>query len=128
MAVPFATQQIIRIVTDKVLEQVMKQVTQRQPAAAITEPPPALPSGAPDQSANLQNLMPILERFNAAIIQLQNELEDREQRLVRLENRLSRFEKRWGWTAFVKIAAVVFAACLFGLAFGELLRLGGWIR
>jgi hypothetical protein len=128
LALPFATQQIIRVVTDKVLEQVMKQMSQRQGATAVADLPAALPSGSPDQTGSMANLMPILERFNAAILELQNELEDRNQRLVRLEKRLGRFEKRWGWTAIVKITAAVFAACLFGVAFGELLRLGGWIH
>ena len=124
MALPYATQQIVRLVTDKVLEQVMRQMAQRQVATAVAEAPPALPSGAPVAP----DVMPILERFNAAIIQLQNELEEREARLARLEKRLSRFEKRWGWMAVAKIGLVVFAACLFGIGFGELLRLGGWIR
>lgn len=124
MAWPYATSQIIRIVTDKVLEQVMRQMSQKQQAAtatALLEAPQAMPSGTSD-------LVSILERFNANIIQLQTELNALDDRLSRMERRLNRFEKRWGWLAVVKIGLVVFAACLFGVGFGELLRLGGWIK
>jgi hypothetical protein len=123
VALPYATSQIIRIVTDKVLDQVMKQMAQKQTAAAAPQllEAPAMPS-------NAQDLIAILDRFNSGMLQLKNELDELDARLARMERRLNRFEKRWGWQAVAKIGLVVFAACLFGVGFGELLRLGGWIR
>ena len=117
MALPYATSQIIRIVTDKVLDNVMKQMAKQQAAAVET---PALPAPPSDVAS-------MVELFNSTIVRLQNEVDTLEERLQRLERRQNRLEKRWSWANFGKMTLAAVVICALGFLLAQMFRLGGWM-
>ena len=117
MAWPYATSALIRYVTDKVLENVAKQMARPSIGPEVA----TLPAASPDLAA-------VIGSLNSGLLQLQGELTDLEQRLERLDRRMTRLEKRWGWAALARIVVAVAVAFVFGFAAALLFRLGGWMH
>lgn len=116
MALPYATNALIRIVTDKVLENVARQMGRPGTDAQV-----ALQAPPPDLAAALNSL-------NAGLVQLQRELAALEDRLDGVERRMAQMQRRWGWTAMAKVVLAVAVAFILGFAMAQLLRLGGWMQ
>lgn len=116
MALPFATSQLVRYVTDRVLENVMKQLS--RPASG--ESMAALQAAQPDLAA-------VIGSLNASLVQVQRELTALEERFERLERRMGRLEKRFGWRTLAKVVLAVVVAFVMGFVLAQLLRLGGWM-
>ncbi len=117
MALPYATSALIRIVTDKVLENVAKQMTKSTPSPNTA----ALQAASPDLAA-------VIGSLNQGLLRLQSQLDELETRLDRLDRRMNRLEKRWGWIALGRVVVFVALAFVVGFVVAQMLRLGGWIQ
>ncbi len=117
MALPYATSALIRYVTDRVLENVTKQLAKPAPEPDVA----ALQAAAPDLAA-------IIGALNSNLLQLQREMVAIEEQMQRLDRRMTRLEKRWGWVAMARVVLAVVVAFVFGLIMWQMLRLGGWVH
>ncbi len=118
MALPYATSALIRYVTDRVLENVTKQLAKPAPEPGVA----ALQAAAPP------DLAAIIGSLNSNLIQLQREMATIEEQMQRLERRMNRLERRWGWTAMARVVLAVVVAFILGLVVWQMLRLGGWVH
>lgn len=110
MVLPLARAQLVRYLTDRVLENVMQRLAQRTPALVAGE----------DAPAGLETLLPALQA-------LQADLQATQARLQTLEARLARLERRYGWRFFVRILAALLVAFLLGFLLALSLKMIGWL-
>lgn len=123
MAVPFATAQLVRYVTDKVLENVTRQLQQRSASKLLA-------AGQETDEAVLRQvtpeLMEAIGQLNTNLIKLRNDLQDLREDVSELDTRLTRMEGRWGFYALLRVLLIVTLAFVLGIGFAQLLRWGGW--
>ena len=117
MALPYATSQLVRYLTDKMLDNVTKQLQQRS-GTATDETPPRL--GPPE-------LIEIVGHINAAVVKLDADFQAMSQQVAALDKRVKRMEGRWGTWALVRVVLFVALAFALGFVLAWLLKLGGWI-
>ncbi|MBI2941894.1 MAG: hypothetical protein HYY04_15805 [Chloroflexi bacterium] len=114
MAVPFATQQLIRLVTEKVIENVMRQVPRALPSG-----PEVSPSGVPVDAAEFSRLV----RYVGA---LEEDLKQLNSRSEALEAKIARLERRWSWRTMFRVVVAVAVSFVLGAAVTFAAHLGGW--
>ena len=122
MALPYARSQLVRYLTEKVMENVTKQIaeqTSQTPQAALAAPKPgtAAPS-SPD-------IAKLVESINAAFAQTYEQIEALEARLEQVDRRMGSMEERWGWKSMAKVVFAVALAFVLGLVAYQLLHLAG---
>ena len=119
MAVPFVSQQLIRIVTEKVLENLMARQQARGLPAVVERPTdPEAPVVGVDPSAFNQ-----LVRY---VGHLEGELNALKEQHVALENKFRRLEQRWGWQTMARVVVALVVAFLLGMLLAYAAHLGGW--
>src|SRR5450759_2118 len=84
----------MRYLTDKVIENVAKTVS--RPALKRAQQEAALATAAPDVAE-------VVNALNQAMIQIQTELNSLDSRIARVDRRMTRLEKRWGWIAMFRV-------------------------
>ena len=114
----FASAQVIRIITDKVLENVSRQMTTRTGSAeaqTIAQVDPELIARLVARHFEV-NAGELIERFDSVA-----------SKTDRVDARLTKLERRWGWRMLFRFASIVVLAVLVGFVVGVLARSGGWI-
>jgi hypothetical protein len=112
LAANFVTAQVIRIVTEKVMENVARQMG-RPPTGA----PPAL-QAPPD-------VMAILSGMHQQLVQTQSAVEALEARIVAAETTAEAIQRRWGWPLWAAMVGSVFVAFALGFVAATVLRVLG---
>jgi len=113
------TAQAIRIITEKVMENVAKQIRQQQPDS------PALLNSPPDVMSVLAGMHQQLVQTQAALASVSSRLEELESEVTSLNSRAASIESRWGWKLWAAIVGAVFLAFGLGLVTASVLRLFG---
>ncbi len=120
MALPYARKQLVQYLTGKVIENVTKQIADQ---AAAQLPQPAAESG--ETAVANPDLARLVESINAAFAQTYEQIEALEARIDEVDRKFTRLERRWAWTAMVRVVVAVVVAFLLGLAAYQLLHLAG---
>ena len=120
MALPYARSQLVRYLTEKVVENVTKQLSQQQ-ASQHALPSPETGS-APVSSPDLQRLV---ESINAAFAQTYEQIEALEARMDQVERQAGLLERRWGWQSMAKVVVAVALAFALGFVAWQLVHLAG---
>ncbi len=119
MAAQFLTAQAIRIVTEKVMENVMRQLRQQQPEA------PALLNAPPDTMSILTGMHQQLMQTQAMLAAVATRLSEVEGRFSDLDRRTESIERRWGWKLWTAIVGSIVLAFALGFVAANLLRVFG---
>jgi hypothetical protein len=106
------TSQVIRIVTEKVMENISRQVRQQHGET------PAMLSAPPD-------VMAVLSAMHQQIVQTQGALAALAARIDEIEARAEAVEHRWGWPLWGAIVGAVALAFLLGFVAANVLRVFG---
>ncbi len=120
MALPYARKQLVQYLTGKVIENVTKQIAQQ----AATQLPQTTPESGEATVAN-PDIARLVDSINAAFAQTYEQIEALEARIEQVDRRFTRLERRWAWTAMVRVVVAVVVAFILGLAAYQLLHLAG---
>ncbi len=120
MALPYARKQLVQYLTGKVIENVTKQIADQ---ASAQLPQPAQESG--EGTAASPDLARLVDSINAAFAQTYEQIEALEARIDEVDRKFTRLERRWAWTAMVRVIVAVVVAFLLGIAAYQLLHLAG---
>ena len=122
MALPYAKSQLVRYLTEKVMENVTKQIavqTSQATQAALAAPKPGTAAASSPDVAKL------VESINAAFAQTYEQIEALEARIEQVDRRMGSMEERWGWKSMAKVVFAVALAFVLGLVAFQLLHLAG---
>lgn len=120
MAVPFATQQLIRIVTEKVIENIVAR-QQSRGLPALAEPTtgdPSVPVVGVDPNA--------FNQLVRHVSQVESELKALKEKHTALDEKMRRMQQRWGWRTMFRVVVAVTVAFALGAVLAYAAHLGGW--
>ncbi|HUE75621.1 MAG TPA: hypothetical protein VMP10_02235 [Chloroflexota bacterium] len=113
----FASAQVIKMITEKVMDNVSRQLTERQGSvtAKTLAPPEEIVAEmvATHVRRNLADLNARMES-TAALAE-------------RTDARMTRLERQWNWVMVLRIGSIVLLALVIGFAIGVLARASGWV-
>ncbi len=116
MALQFASSALVRYVTEKVMETVMRQISEAQRHAVES-------AGASGEST--VDVTAVIA-LSAQINQLSKRIDLLNDELAGFRRRVAAFEKRYGWGFMLKMVAAVVATFMAGFGLGFLAKLAGW--
>lgn len=120
MALPYARKQLVQYLTGKVIENVTKQIADK----AVAQLPQAAPESGETAAAS-PDVARLVDSINVAFSQTYEQIEALEARIDAVDRRFARLERRWAWTAMVRVVVAVVVAFLLGFAAYQLLHLAG---
>jgi hypothetical protein len=119
LAAQFLTAQVIRIVTEKVMENVSRQLRQQQSDA------PALLNAPPDMMSVLTGMHQQLMQTQAMLAAVATRLSEVEEHVTELDGRTASIESRWGWKLWAAIVGSLALTFALGFIAASLLKVFG---
>jgi hypothetical protein len=114
----FASAQVIKMITEKVMDNVSRQLAERQGHVTPTAAP------VPPEEIVAQMVAMHVQR-NLADMAAQ--MESTAALAERTDARMTRLERQWNWLMVLRIGSIVLLALLVGIAIGVLARASGWV-